>query len=294
VQVLILAKMRPTVIGPSMAGFRPSVMGPSMAAIPSPIESREPSPGRRKKSTGARATKFVSNQSSMPTLSRSASPSPKRGTRGSQLEVPFASEAPAAAEGMHQGGTFDAPLERPWWMNIHGDGPPVADLDDVMDQFLCDPGAQAIENNCRKTVNRFDVRSMEKVLPAIEQDQLRSMQKWYGYMQDFTKYRRKVEKQMDLRMQRKHNKQDPWENSDSDDDDDSGSDAPGVAATGTMRSEVAESLSGVSSFTVAGTGSRALGAGASIKSGRRPTIAAKGSKRLTHVGAMLAGQGQPM
>lgn len=187
---------------------------------------------------------------------------------------------------MHQGDTHDAaPLERPWWMNIHGEGPAVADLDEVMDQFLCDPGAQAIEKDCRKTVNRFDVRSMEKTVPTMKQDQLANLQKWYGYMQDFTKYRHKVEKQMDLRMQRKHNKQDPWDNSDSDDDD-SGSETRSVLAVGSMRSEVAESLSGV--------GSRALGAGASIKSGRRPTIHAKPSQRLTMVGALLAGQGQPM
>lgn len=263
-----------------------------MAAISSPIPSREPSPkpGRRprEKATKARASKFASNQSSLPTDSQPASPLlPQTRKRGSQLEMS------SAADVVHhnQGGTLDtAPLERPWWMNIHGEGPAVADLDEVMDQFLCDPGAQAIENDCRKTVNRFDVRNMEKILPDIEQDELASLQKWYGYMQDFTKYRHKVEKQMDLRMQRKHHKQEPWDDSDSDDNDDSGSETRSVQAAVSMRSEVADSLSGMS----LSAGSRALGAGASLKSGRRGTITAKPSRRLTMVGALLAGQGQQM
>lgn len=230
----------------------------------------------------------------------------------------------ASLDGNRQNGVIDAPpLERPWWMSLHGEGPPVSDLDEVMDQFLCDHGAQAIEKTCRKYVSKFDMRNVERVVPSINQDQMEAMKKWYGHVTDFTKYRNKVEKQMDLRMQHKSKNQDLWDGSESDDDS-SWNELPsfiatpsnrnetpdstqsvgikGFAPTQTMRNEALDGSQSSSLGNSLGTASFALGSASmplgprpapTTKAARRSTVhAARNSRRLTHVGGTLAGQQQ--
>jgi len=177
------------------------------------------------------------------------------------------------------------PLERPWWMKVHGEGPPVSNLEEVMDQFLCDSHAQALEQACEKAAKRFDVRCLDKIIPGMEQDQLENMQKWYGHVSKFMKYRNQVsekhERQMELRMHRKHNKQDAWEGFES--DEDSGSEAQSVMAMPSVRSEVPRAFNNKGRESPAGS------------SGRQSTMRGRGSQpsRLTMAGSMLVGRPSP-
>lgn len=131
---------------------------------------------------------------------------------------------PRFSKDLRFGGSSEAPppLERPWWMKVHGDGPAVTNLEEVMDQFLCDSQAQVLESACERATKKFNVRSVDQSLPGIEEDCLESMTKWHGHVTKFLKYRSQVsekhERQMELRMHRKHDKYDVWEGLDSDDE----------------------------------------------------------------------------
>lgn len=130
------------------------------------------------------------------------------------------------------------PLERPWWMRINGEQP-ASNLEEVMDQFLCDSEAQMVQRSCERAAKKFDLKSVSRVVPGVDQEQMESMKKWYGHVTGFLKYRNQVaekhERQMEMRLHRKT--PDLWDNFES--DEESGSEAPSVAATPSARSEAA-------------------------------------------------------
>lgn len=184
--------------------------------------------------------------------------------------------------------TVPPPLERPWWMKVHGDGPAVTNLEEVMDQFLCDSQAQALERGCEHAVKKFDARGIDRVVPGIQQEQLDSMRKWYGHVSKFMKYRSQVaekhERQMDLRMQRK-SQNETWDAFDS--EEDSGSDSPSALATPSMRSEQHYGGLGLS-----GRRPTAREESPSVASGRSSSSRARPPPRLPQVGSLIVKQVQ--
>jgi len=192
--------------------------------------------------------------------------SPRRAN--SELEIPD----------WAQSGLDNSPqLEQPWWTKVHGDsnGQPVTNLDEVMDQFLCDTQALALETICNKATKKFDVRKVDSIVPDIGKEQLEEMQKWYGHVTKFTKYRTKVgEKQqraMEVRMQRRGPKQDVWEEEESDSDD-GASEAPSVVGTPSVRSEARSDGGRSSSMGTSSLGLAPLRSGSGLERGARHSI----------------------
>jgi len=166
-------------------------------------------------------------------------------------------------------------------MKVHGGASAVSNIEEVMDQFICDHTAQSLEQACEQAVRRFDIRQIKHDIPCKDEDHLGEMQKWYGYVTEFMKYRSQVgekhERQLELRMHRKSQK-DVWEDS-FQSDEDSGSEA--MAPTMSLRDlggEVmvptpsARSDRGHMSFS---------------SSGRHSNLRGRGSQRLTKAGNMM-------
>lgn len=182
----------------------------------------------------------------------------------------------------HQGGPRESvamPLERPWWMKVHGGASAVSNLEEVMDQFLCDHSAQSLEQACEQATKRFDIRSIERHIPGMDKDQLGEMQKWYGHVTEFMKYRNQVSEkhdlQMELRMHRKSLKKDVWEDS----DEDSGSEA--MAPTTSLRDVGGEAVGPMLSAR------NDRGRTSSGSSGRQSNLRVRTSQRLANAGNMM-------
>lgn len=123
-------------------------------------------------------------------------------------------------------------------MSLHFDGPPATNLEEVMDQFICDSGGQDLERQCEQAARRFDWKAMQRVMPGLTQEQFDSMKGWHGHCVKFMKYRNQVsekhERQMKLRMHRKNKQVDVWDDFD---DDDTESDAINMSHAPSVRSE---------------------------------------------------------
>jgi len=165
-------------------------------------------------------------------------------------------------------------------MKVHGGTTAVSNLEEVMDQFLCDHTAQSLEQACEQATKRFDIRNIERHIPGMDEDQLGEMQKWYGHVTEFMKYRNQVsekhDRQMELRMHRKSLKENVWEDGHS--DEDSGSEA-------------------MSPMTSLRDGGQAMGPTLSARSdrgrmsagssGRQSNLGGRTSQRLTNAGNMM-------
>lgn len=81
------------------------------------------------------------------------------------------------------------PVDRPWWMKIHGDNPPVSNLEETMDQFLHDPEMSALQALSERGSRRFDARALSEAVPGISREDTDRMMQNYSDMQKFLHYR---------------------------------------------------------------------------------------------------------
>lgn len=123
-------------------------------------------------------------------------------------------------------------------MKVNSDDLPVTNMEEVMEQFLGDSHAQAIEEDSQQETRRLKLPMIEEIMPGIEGEQLESMKRWHGHVVKFLKYRSQVsekcERQMELRMNRKQSNADAADNADweLDSDDDLSTSEQGEAQAG--------------------------------------------------------------
>lgn len=100
------------------------------------------------------------------------------------------------ASGRKAAAVFEAappPVEKPWWMKLHGPVPPVSHMEEVMDQFLCDPEMRALDRMCQRVRRATDVvRHPHLVVPGIEPAEAEALTDWAAQVARFAKYRQLV------------------------------------------------------------------------------------------------------
>jgi len=81
------------------------------------------------------------------------------------------------------------PVERPWWMKLHGDGPAVSTLAEVMEQFLMDADIRAVERSAETAIASVDPPRFRAVVPGVATEDIEDLVRWHGHVSKFLKYR---------------------------------------------------------------------------------------------------------